>query len=159
HRRHRPRHLHPRGRNTARIGGQDRGCLRQRSPPSAAWGEGRKMKPPSDPAETDLTETVLVEPDVTVDILIESEAWQMLPDAEDIARRAIVFAAVSNAQMCPRNAELSVLLCDDATIAALNGRWRGQERPTNVLSFPALSLQGAATGEKAPKQAPKQAPL
>jgi len=117
------------------------------------------MKPPPDPVETDLTETALAEPDVTVDILIESEAWQMLPDAEDIARGAIAFAAVSSAPICPRNAELSVLLCDDATIAALNGRWRGQEKPTNVLSFPALPPQGAATGEKAQRQSPKLAPL
>jgi probable rRNA maturation factor len=117
------------------------------------------MKPPPEHPETDLTETVLVDPDLTVDILIESEAWRMLPDAEDIVRRAIVFAAVSSARICPRDAALSVLLCDDATIAALNGRWRGQEKPTNVLSFPALPPQGAATGGKAPKQASKQAPL
>jgi probable rRNA maturation factor len=30
-----------------------------------------------------------------------------------------------------------VLLCDDAAIARLNARWRGYDRPTNVLSFPA----------------------
>jgi len=83
----------------------------------------------------------------------------MLPEAEDIVRRAI-------AATCPhpalprsrgragwgrhRNAELSVLLCDDATIAGLNGHWRGQEKPTNVLSFPAPPLQGAAPDERIP---------
>jgi probable rRNA maturation factor len=33
-------------------------------------------------------------------------------------------------------AELSVLLCDDATIAELNHLWRGRRGPTDVLSFP-----------------------
>ncbi len=87
------------------------------------------------------------EPALAVDILIESEAWRMLPEAADIVQRAI--AATSKVGVHRRNAELSVLLCDDKTIARLNGRWRGQEKPTNVLSFPAL-VQGAARDEKIP---------
>jgi len=83
-----------------------------------------------------------------VDVLIESEAWRMLPEAEDIVRRAIAYAATSEVAIHPRGAELSVLLCDDQTITALNARWRGQERPTNVLSFPAPPLRGAAPTEK-----------
>jgi probable rRNA maturation factor len=100
------------------------------------------MKPP--PLET--VET----PDIAIDILVESEAWQALPEAEDVARRAIAFAAASTDENRWRNAELSVLFCDDATIAVLNGQWRGQEKPTNVLSFPALPLRGAAPPGRAP---------
>jgi probable rRNA maturation factor len=37
-------------------------------------------------------------------------------------------------------AEVSVLLCDDARMRALNARYRQQDRATNVLSFPALEL-------------------
>ena len=33
------------------------------------------------------------------------------------------------------SAEVDVLLTDDASIAELNGRYRGKERPTDVLSF------------------------
>jgi probable rRNA maturation factor len=32
--------------------------------------------------------------------------------------------------------ELSLVLCDDATIRALNLQWRGSDTPTDVLSFP-----------------------
>ena len=32
--------------------------------------------------------------------------------------------------------ELSVLLCDNATIHALNQTWRGEDKATDVLSFP-----------------------
>ncbi len=35
-------------------------------------------------------------------------------------------------------AELSVALVGAAEMAELNARWRGRERPTDVLSFPAL---------------------
>jgi probable rRNA maturation factor len=37
------------------------------------------------------------------------------------------------------------VLCDDSAIRALNRKWRGQNAPTNVLSFSA-----AAPGEKPP---------
>jgi probable rRNA maturation factor len=111
---------------------------------------------------TEMNSPVLEDPEpaLAVDILIESEAWRMLPEAADIVRRAIAFAAT-----CPptlprervrvgwghhRNAELSVLLCDDKTIARLNAQWRGQQKPTNVLSFPAPPLQGAVPDEKIP---------
>jgi probable rRNA maturation factor len=102
------------------------------------------MKPP--PAdvnpvlETDLAETAPEEPEPSgpaVDILIGSDAWRGLPEAEDVARQAIAAAAASDAAIDLRETEVSVLFCDDGTIAALNGRWRGQEKPTNVLSFPA----------------------
>ncbi len=96
---------------------------------------------------------------LAVDILIEAEAWRMLPEAEDIVRRAIASAATSGVEIrlphpiLPRERGrvgwgLSVLLCDDETIARLNRQWRGQDKPTNVLSFPAPALHGAGPDEK-----------
>jgi probable rRNA maturation factor len=45
-----------------------------------------------------------------------------------------------------RAAEVGVLVCDDPTIHALNRQYRGKDRPTDVLSFPA----GAAGADGAP---------
>jgi probable rRNA maturation factor len=90
------------------------------------------------------------EPNLAVDILIESEVWRMLPEAEDVVRRAIAFAATSLVEIRRRNVEVSVLLCDDETIAGLNTHWRGQEKPTNVLSFPAPPLKRGEPGEDVP---------
>ncbi len=42
---------------------------------------------------------------------------------------------------------MSILLTDDSEIARLNRDWRGIDRPTNVLSFPA-SGHRAGQGEK-----------
>ena len=36
--------------------------------------------------------------------------------------------------------EVSLLFTDDAAMTALNGAWRGREKPTNVLSFPAYPI-------------------
>ncbi len=81
--------------------------------------------------------------DIVVDIAVESPLWETFGEAEDLARKAVgaVLAHVS-ADIRP-GAELSLLFCDDATIKELNRRWRGQDKPTNVLSFPS----GAAIDE------------
>lgn len=41
------------------------------------------------------------------------------------------------------HAELSVVLCSDAVIHALNRDWRGKDRPTDVLSFAQGEGEGA----------------
>lgn len=83
---------------------------------------------------------------LAVDVVVEADAWRMLPEAPDIVRQAIACAFKSGVEIhCPRAALgtlrefVCVLLCDDATIARLNGQWRGQNKPTNVLSFAAAA--------------------
>jgi probable rRNA maturation factor len=73
---------------------------------------------------------------ITVDVLSESALWEAQPGAEAVVREAISRAAAATDVGEPA-AEVAVLLCDDATIAALNAQWRGRQEPTNVLSFPA----------------------
>ena len=77
-----------------------------------------------------------------VDVVIASTRWSKAPQAARLVRRTIAAAAPARA----RAAELSVILTSNRAIGALNRQWRGQDKPTNVLSFPA------------PKQAPKRAP-
>lgn len=83
--------------------------------------------------------------DVEIDIAIESPAWATFEDASGLAKKVIA-ATLSHlhAELGP-GAEISLLLCDDAAISALNSRWRGQNKPTNVLSFPTAG--GAPTAE------------
>jgi probable rRNA maturation factor len=69
----------------------------------------------------------------SIDIVRESELWDEQKDAEAMLRRAIEEAATD----VPTNAELAILLTDDSRIRALNRVWRGLDKPTNVLSFPA----------------------
>lgn len=77
-----------------------------------------------------------------VDIVIDGPSWSGLPEAEDIVQRAIAQAAE---MVAASDAELAVMLTDDAAIRALNAQWRGLDKATNVLSFPAPpSLQGDA---------------
>jgi len=86
---------------------------------------------------------------LSVDVLIEAQGWRTLPEAGDIVRRAIACAAAVALEDPggPRKQGLCVLLGDDEKIARLNGQWRGQDKPTNVLAFPAPAACGGAPDE------------
>lgn len=45
------------------------------------------------------------------------------------------------------DAELSVVLCDDETIRALNAEWRGKDRATDVLAFAMQEGEGAPAAQ------------
>jgi probable rRNA maturation factor len=49
----------------------------------------------------------------------------------------------------PGGEHLVVLLTDDAAVRELNGRFRGQDKPTNVLSFPAAANPEGHLGDLA----------
>lgn len=75
---------------------------------------------------------------VDIDISIESGEW---PDEASLARlvdRAVA-AAFAETGVAGRS-ELSVVFSDDSHIQKLNAGWRGKDKPTNVLSFPAFPL-------------------
>ena len=81
---------------------------------------------------------------VTVDVLVQSPLWEHEPDAETAVRRAISAAAgrLSASQPSTSKAEVAIVLTDDSAIRALNRDWRGADKPTNVLSFPAGPMAG-----------------
>jgi probable rRNA maturation factor len=83
------------------------------------------------------------------EVLVVADDWQAEPGAEAVIQRAIATAAeLVDADV--GEAELAVMLTDDAGIRTLNSNWRGIDKPTNVLSFPALQPEGARKPGDAP---------
>jgi probable rRNA maturation factor len=72
-----------------------------------------------------------------IDVIVESALWAALPEAQAVVRNAIAQALA--ALKSRPDAELAVLLTDDAAVQRLNATWRGLDKPTNVLSFPAAA--------------------
>ncbi|WP_376702038.1 rRNA maturation RNase YbeY [Mesorhizobium sp. ISC25] len=73
---------------------------------------------------------------VEIDVAIEAGDW---PDEAVLMR--LVDRAVSAAFAetgADGRSELSIVFSDDAHIRTLNAGWRGKDKPTNVLSFPAF---------------------
>jgi probable rRNA maturation factor len=71
------------------------------------------------------------------EVLVVADCWQTEPDAEAVIHRAINAAAEFTDA--------------DVGIRTLNSNWRGIDKPTNVLSFPALQPTGAGTPDDAPR--------
>lgn len=67
------------------------------------------------------------------DINIQDEIWlgvdfELLEKCEEIAKATLsLFEG--------ENKIIAILLCNDQTIQELNAKWRGFDKPTNVLSF------------------------
>ena len=72
--------------------------------------------------------------DVTVDVLIEAPEWGAL-GLEALAQQAAE-ATLQRLGYGDAGFEISVMGCDDARIAELNGDFRAKPQPTNVLSWP-----------------------
>jgi probable rRNA maturation factor len=77
---------------------------------------------------------------LSVDIIEESSLWGKALGLRGVitkAAAAVVAHPAGSAAMRGGEA-VCVALSDDASIARLNWRWRNQNVPTNVLSFPTL---------------------
>ncbi len=77
-----------------------------------------------------------------LDFVVASDRWSEEPDSERVIARAIKAAAAAIG--LERGLDLCLMLADDEEMRILNNRWRGQNKPTNVLSFPAPPAQGAS---------------
>lgn len=85
-------------------------------------------------------------PRLHVDVDVALDTWRdAVPGLEDICRAAAGAAAMNAGSemaraLCGRRAEACLRLTGDDEIEALNRDFRAAVKPTNVLSFPALSL-------------------
>jgi probable rRNA maturation factor len=84
---------------------------------------------------------------MTLDIDIDADPewdsstrWEAL--VRTAAEAAIATSAFPQLARLERPVELSVRLTGDDEVKALNGQWRGKDKPTNVLSFPQTGPAG-----------------
>jgi probable rRNA maturation factor len=83
-----------------------------------------------------------------IDIVIADPSWsKSLPKAALLGRRAARLTLradpESRSKRSARPAELSLCLADDRTVRRLNKDYLGKDKPTNVLSFPSVSVRSA----------------
>lgn len=74
---------------------------------------------------------------VDIEFSVLSPDWgRTVPDIEAVCEQA-ARAALQAGGLEAGAAELSLVLADDIMLRRLNREWRGLDKPTNVLSFPA----------------------
>lgn len=75
--------------------------------------------------------------DIDIDIEIRSTGWRVIDELTGLAQDCL---SAATAGYCPHVfTELSVLFTDNAHIQELNRDYRGQDKPTNVLSFSTIA--------------------
>ena len=74
---------------------------------------------------------------IHLEIIIESELWKSAPIPQHLLEMSAEKALELGCDDFDLPFEINLLLCDDARMQTLNKSWREQDKPTNVLSFPA----------------------
>lgn len=80
---------------------------------------------------------------IDIALIVEGEAWAALGDLDALCRKA--FAAAAKEE--PAEGLVSLLLTDDAELQQLNRDFRGKDKPTDVLSFPAMEMDRPLLGD------------
>lgn len=84
-----------------------------------------------------------------IQISVEEGDWPdeeaLLAFSSPVLEAAVAFLAKEEKQPLPKSPpELSLVFTDDASMRAINAEWRKQDKPTNVLSFPAFPVTPGA---------------
>jgi len=80
---------------------------------------------------------------IDVDLIVEEDNWNALGDLEALSRRAFE----AGRSVAPADGTVSLLLADDAALRQLNKDFRGIDKATDVLSFPALEMDRPLLGD------------
>lgn len=95
------------------------------------------------PSSTELLEATEPEPEpfqcgwLTLGVVHDAGDWHQLGDARAAIAAAICAAAAHDSLRDHAQSEVCVALSDDTHVQRLNASYRGKDKPTNVLSFPA----------------------
>lgn len=84
-------------------------------------------------------------PELDIQISVENDLWgdedSLLSAAEKVLGCAASYLATHEKQPFPPHpVEVSLVFTDDESVREINAEWRGKDKPTNVLSFPAFPV-------------------
>jgi probable rRNA maturation factor len=80
---------------------------------------------------------------IEIAISVEAEEWSALGDLDALCQRAFAAATAE----APAQGVVSLLFADDGELHRLNLAFRGKDKPTDVLSFPALPMDRPLLGD------------
>tara|TARA_R110002020_G_scaffold83397_1_gene207058 strand:- start:450098 stop:450547 length:450 start_codon:yes stop_codon:yes gene_type:complete len=80
---------------------------------------------------------------IDIDLIVEDDGWDALGDLEALSQRA--FDAGRSVERA--DGTVSLLLTDDTVLKQLNKDFRGIDKVTDVLSFPALPMDRPLLGD------------
>ncbi|MBB5073386.1 putative rRNA maturation factor [Bartonella callosciuri] len=76
---------------------------------------------------------------IIIDIIVENAGWNDEKMLYNITEKALT-TTMHHISLENIVSEISLLFTDDKHMAQINAQWRGKNKPTNVLSFPAFPI-------------------
>lgn len=89
---------------------------------------------------------------LSIDVVEDGEAWSAFPSADALAGAASRMLARHARFKGEAPAVACVALSSDAAVQDLNRQFRGKDKPTNVLSFPAPEMPAIADDDAPPDE-------
>ncbi|MBS3651139.1 rRNA maturation RNase YbeY [Pseudaminobacter sp. 19-2017] len=83
--------------------------------------------------------------DVEIDLAVEAGDWPPRSALDALAACAVEATLEEVGARAGHTVELSLVFTSDEHIRTLNAEWRGKDKPTNVLSFPAFPVTPGAS--------------
>jgi probable rRNA maturation factor len=83
---------------------------------------------------------------LAVDVVHEAGDWPAIGAVDAIIAPVVVALSRHACAASHMPAQACIALTDDAAMRRLNAQFRAKDKPTNVLSFPALGRAGSAQG-------------
>jgi probable rRNA maturation factor len=101
---------------------------------------------PTPKNEAQAAPSAAMEPDpepqrLTLDVVHDFDGWAVIADIEPLIRAA-ANALQAEVDIGAPHATAAIMLASDAEVRQLNAKWRGIDKATNVLSFPAPEAPG-----------------
>lgn len=93
------------------------------------------------------------EPSFDIIIILDKPCWKRSIAEWEALIQPAIFETLCQSQW-PQSVEINILLTDDTKIQELNKKYRGVDKPTNVLSFPSFEpeeISGLKTGKWSPE--------
>lgn len=79
--------------------------------------------------------------ELDIDLMVEAGEWPGEEALQALVGRAVPVALAEAGVDSAEGVELSLVFTDDESIRKLNAEWRGKDKATNVLSFPAFPVE------------------
>ena len=80
---------------------------------------------------------------IEIELRVEEDGWNILSQLPALCQRAL--SAIGTIE--PAVGTVSILLTDDEALRDLNCKFRGKDKPTDVLSFPAAEMDRPLLGD------------